>query len=236
MNNVETAETLRAKLATSLPPVALAFIDAPPDNCAVTEATVPSACAFWREAERGLFFAPAARHFNCPVGAMVMGFELPEEVNAELAGLVGSMTECGYIGANEPAHIPVNAKRAAAGILYGPLEAFPVAPDAVLVWLTPAQAMLLNEAAGAADWETVPTLTVTGRPACAAIPTAMAADKTTFSLGCIGMRTFTGIGEDLLLTVLPGEEAMRLCDALAETRAVNERMQAFYESRQAAIS
>ena len=34
----------------------------------------------WRRAEAGVFFAPAVRHYHCAVGAMTMGFDLPEQV------------------------------------------------------------------------------------------------------------------------------------------------------------
>ena len=49
---------------------------------------VPSSCSFWRRAEQGVFYAPAEAHFNCPVGAMVMGFDLPQPVANELQQLV----------------------------------------------------------------------------------------------------------------------------------------------------
>src|SRR3546814_17974296 len=88
-------------------------------------------------------------------------------------GLIGTMTECGYIAASEPAHIPVNTQ-GAKGVLYGPLEDFPLPPDAVLLWLTPAQAMVWSEAAGRAEWGGAPPAIFTGRPACAAIPAALA--------------------------------------------------------------
>src|SRR3546814_18409041 len=93
-----------------------------------------------------------------------MGFDRPKPVSDELMGLIGTMTECGYIAASEPAHIPVNTQ-GAKGVLYGPLEDFPLPPDAVLLWLTPAQAMVWSEAAGRADWGGATPAIFTGRPA-----------------------------------------------------------------------
>lgn len=234
MNNADIARTLVQDLNMDMPPVALAFVGAPPPGCETTAASVPSACAFWRDAERGVFFAPAERHHNCPVGAMVMGFDLPEAVGADLAQVVEGMAECGYLGESEAEYIPVAGKRGARGILYGPLGDFPIASDAILAWLTPGEAMILNEAAGFADWAPSTSPAVTGRPACAAIPTAMSTAKTTFSLGCTGMRTFTRIGRDRLLAVLPGTGAAALCEALARTRAANDTMQFRYEERRTA--
>src|SRR3546814_9692195 len=161
-NNVYAGQLVRT-LGLDLPPIAIAFAEQAPAGIAESAAVVPSACAFWREAERGVFFAAAERHFNCPVGAHVMGFDLPKPVSDELMGLIGTMTECGYIAASEPEHIPVNTK-GAKGVLYGPLADFPLPPDAVLIWLTPAQAMLWSEAAGRAEWGGRTPAILTGRP------------------------------------------------------------------------
>src|SRR3546814_726576 len=174
MQNSDIADRLVRNLGLAVPPVALAFTNEIPAGCDVDTTPAPSACAFWRRAEEGLFFAPADSHFNCPVGAMVMGFDLPQPVSAELQNLVGMMTACGYIAPDEPGRIPVRAaaegEKTPGGILYGPLSGFPVLPDAVLAWLTPAQAMIWSEAAGSSTWGSAAPAIVSGRPACAAIP------------------------------------------------------------------
>jgi uncharacterized protein (DUF169 family) len=234
--NYETiADTLASRLGLDIPPVALAFTAEAPAGVRTSDAVVPSACAFWRSAESGVFFAKASGHFNCPVGAMVMGFDLPDSVSAELMELVGKMTACGYISSEEPAKIPVNRNRAD-GIVYGPLAMFPVRPDAILLWLKPAQAMIWSEASGGADWSCGTPTAVFGRPACAAIPASLGGGQPTISLGCIGMRTFTGIGEDRLLAVIPGERLDAFAEALAKSRSVNDAMQEFYEGRKRAIA
>lgn len=235
MTNAETADILALRLGLDLPPVALAFADSPPDGVATFDGVVPSACRFWREAEKAVFFAPAADHFNCPIGAMVMGFDLPEPISQELMGLVGKMTECGYIGGDEPGHIPSTGKRAG-GILYGPLADFPTAPDVVLLWLEPAQAMLWSETVGGAAWDTEKPLTVFGRPGCAAIPTAIGKDNTALSFGCIGMRTFTGIGPERMLAVVPGSRLEATAETISGTTAINASMEAFYKDREAALT
>jgi uncharacterized protein (DUF169 family) len=227
------AATLADRLGLDMPPIALTFAKAAPSGVATSTATVPSACAFWREAERGVFFAPAASHFNCPVGSMVMGFNLPENVSAELMGLVGTMTKCGYISGEEPAKIPVN-KAQSEGIVYGPLAQFPIEPDAVLLWLKPAQAMIWSEASGGADWACGKPTAVFGRPACAAIPAAMGGAQPAMSLGCMGMRTFTEIGDDRMLAVIPGERLQAFAEALTQSRTVNDTMREFYEGRKRA--
>src|SRR5262249_38064824 len=117
----------------------------------VIQSEVPSSCSLWRRAEQGVFYAPAQAHFRCPVGAMVMGFELPQPVADELGQLVSSMCDCGYIASDEPAHIPTIPFKPK-GIVYGPLDAFPLRADAVVCWLSPRQAMIWNEACGEARW------------------------------------------------------------------------------------
>lgn len=233
-NNVYAGELVRT-LGLDLPPIAIAFVEQAPAGVAESAAVVPSACAFWREAERGVFFAAAERHFNCPVGAHVMGFDLPKPVSDELMGLIGTMTECGYIAASEPEHIPVNTQ-GAMGVLYGPLEDFPLPPDAVLLWLTPAQAMVWSEAAGRAEWGGATPAIFTGRPACAAIPAALAGGSSSLSLGCAGMRTFTGIGAEKMLAIVAGPHLGSATAAIAGMRGVNDTMQAFYEGRAAGLA
>jgi uncharacterized protein (DUF169 family) len=223
----EVASNFERDLELDLPPIGLAFVDDAPANVTTTGQSVPSACRFWREAERALFFAPAELHYNCAVGSMVMGFNLPQHVSETLSGLVGMMTECGYIGRDEPAGIP-KVKHSRAGILYGPLNEFPIDPDVALVWVTAKQAMLLGEAVGGASWNKSAPTTAFGRPACAAIPSAINDGHCAMSLGCIGMRTFTGIGEDRMLFVVPGKDLHEVARSIAKTRAANAQMANFY--------
>ncbi|HZQ35638.1 MAG TPA: DUF169 domain-containing protein [Dehalococcoidia bacterium] len=234
MNGREVAQRLTDALGLETPPVALRFAEAAPAGVPEPAADVPSACSFWRTAEQGVFFAPAAAHYHCPIGAVTMGFDLPEGVQQELMAAVGLMNEAEYLSPAEPAQIPSTGK-GAAGIVYGPLAAFPLDPDLVLLWLTPRQAMLVNEAAGGARWTAEP-LTVRGRPACAALPLALSGERATLSLGCMGMRTFTEIADDRLLIVLPGEQAGALAESLQAVAQANARMQQYYLQKRAAFA
>jgi uncharacterized protein (DUF169 family) len=231
----DAAAVIVEALNLESPPIAIAFADAEQAQ-AVSEhvSAAPSACSFWRTAENGVFFAPAEAHFNCPVGAMVMGFDLPPSVSDELMELVGAMGKCGYIGAEEPSHIPTN-KGNAQGIIYGPLAQIPVEPYAVLCWLTPSQAMIWNEAAGGAVWKGETPGTVFGRPACAALPASVDGDRPVMSLGCMGMRTFTEISNDRLLAVIPGAKLAEFVEALRTMRSTNDAMESFYVARKDAF-
>lgn len=232
MQYTDVAEKIGANLGLTTPPVALAFVQGPPEGVPVMEQDVPSACSFWRTAETSLFYAPADKHFNCPVGAMTMGFELPEDVQQNLMGFVQLMTGNGYIVPDEPPNIPT-VKQQAGGIVYGPLKDFPMEPDVVLLWLTPRQAMLYNEAVGHARWTAQAPGAVLGRPACAALPTALHSAQPQLSMGCAGMRTFTEISDDRMLVVVPGKELPTFLQSLEATRQSNQAMQDFYTQHKA---
>jgi uncharacterized protein (DUF169 family) len=232
MKYTEIADRISAELDLDMPPVALAFVESAPAGVETTDAVAPSSCAFWRRAEENVFYAPADAHFNCPIGALVMGFDLPEPVQANLGTAVGMMCDVAYLGADEPANIPT-VKKEKNGILYGPLRDFPIEPDAVLVWVTSRQAMVVGEAAGTTRWLENGKASIFGRPACAAIPSALSADEPVLSLGCAGMRTFTEILPDRLLCVIPAARLEEFPSSLAATTAANRQMQAYYDQQKA---
>src|SRR5262249_50864636 len=106
MTNREIAETIREGLGLAAPPVAVAFVREGPAGIAPVAEGAPSGCSFWRRAEQGVFYAPAESHFNCPVGATVLGFDLPPAQQEELMSLVGAMAEARYFDPGEAAHLP----------------------------------------------------------------------------------------------------------------------------------
>lgn len=227
MNYAHAAEELTSKLNLSSPPVALSFVETAPEGLPTFEQEVPSACSFWRKAESGVFYAPAEKHYNCPIGTMTMGFDMPEEVQQNLMGFVQMMTGNGYITPEEPAHIPTE-KTKKSGIVYGPLGQLPTPPDVVLLWLTPRQAMIYNEAVGNSRWRADAAPQVLGRPACGALPAALDRSQPQLSMGCAGMRTFTEVSDDRMLVALPGKSLSEFLGALDKTLQANASMQAFY--------
>jgi uncharacterized protein (DUF169 family) len=235
MSYTTLAAALVSALDFEIAPVAIAFADAElAAKVSSTGASAPSACSFWRQGETRVFYAPAEAHYNCPIGAMVMGFDLPKEVSDELMSLVGNMAGCAYISEDEPSQIPVNKKKAQ-GIIYGPLSKFPVKPDVVLCWLNPFQAMIWSEAGGGATWGTTVPSTVFGRPACAALAASTDKDRPALSLGCMGMRAFTEISDNRLLGVVPESRLSDFVSRLQKLRDINNGMAGIYESRKAAF-
>ncbi len=232
MNNASLASQLESGLQLTRPPIAAAWADTPPDGVRVMERAVPSTCALWPLAEQGVFYAPAATHANCPIGAMTMGFELTEPIQENLMAVVQKMVGDGYLGADEPPAIP-KVSVAAQGIVYGRLAELPLDADVVLMWLAPAATMIFSEAAGDAAWGDGARGVALGRPTCAALPQAINTGQPTTSLGCAGMRTFTGVPDELLLAVVPGTDLPRFAGALERTLAANAAMQQFYDAHQA---
>ena len=217
--------------------VAMTIVDSPPAG--VVEPTIPavSSCAFWRQAESAIFFATAAAHQGCAVGAHVMGFPLSAEAGEELRQAVALMASVGYLPGEEVAHIPT-VRKAGAGAVYGPLASFPLEPDCVLVWATPAQAMLLGEALQTTAWTgAAPELpTLLGRPACSALASALNTGCGALSLGCTGMRTFTEVAPTLALFVISGAALATLPDALAQVAASNQAMLEYYQAKRDALT
>jgi len=227
MNNRALSRLLVDCLQLSMSPVALGFLDNPPEGVSTLESAVPSACAFWSRAEKGLFFAKAESHENCPIGVMTLGFPISLQVMSNLTDFVSKMCGVSYIGAKEPEHIP-RMEKAKNGILYGPLADFPTPPDLVLVWVNGRQAMLLEEALGTVCWDGLENAEVFGRPACAALAVSANESKPTLSFGCSGMRTFTEVQDDKLLASLPGSILESLPSKLQRTVQANQEMLSFY--------
>jgi uncharacterized protein (DUF169 family) len=232
MSNAELSQFLVAHLKLTTPPVALKFVPQPPAGVPSFEGEVPSACSFWRRAEQGMFYADAPAHFNCLIGSHVMGLPMPPEKGPQLLSLVRQMGERHYFDSAEVPQVPT-VPGEKAGIVYGPLASFQDAPDAALLWVTPYQSMLLQEAAGTARWSDQPGIPTVGRPSCAAIPVALGQAVATQSLGCMGMRIFTEVAQNRLLAVLPWQLLDRLPEALRRVANANEEMAQHYRGQKA---
>lgn len=228
----ELAGLLQREARLSLPPVALAYVPSQPTNIEHISQAVPSFCTFWRQAETQVFYASAEDHFGCPIGALVAGFQMPDEKMQELMGLVQQMCAIEYIQEAEVPHIP-RVQNGGPGLVYGPLAEFPLEADLALFWVTPRQAMLLEEATGATEWRGTAPTSLFGRPACGALAAAANSGAATLSLGCMGMRTYTEIPENLTLLAVPGKQLAGLTARVQTVMSANDKMQAFYQGNKA---
>ncbi len=231
----ELAATLQSRLGLGAPPVALAFVAEAPADVPRLQMVMPATCAFWRRAESEVFFASAADHAHCPLGAHVMGFTLPEAKLQELMAEVGEMCSLAYVREEEVERVP-RITQPSAGIVYGPLSAFPLEPQAVIIWTTPLQAMVLSESCDLVNWAKPDDDSILGRPGCAAIPRALQAGTPAQSFGCVGMRMFTEIPGEQFLMVIPRQALDQLDERLFATVEVHRQMRDYYRGRTARLS
>ncbi len=106
-------------------------------------------------------------------------------------------------------------------------------PDVVLFAVKPAAAMLLQEAANRAGVGTgAPAL---GRPTCMALPAAAQHGAIT-SLGCIGNRVYTGLGDDEMYVVLRGKDLAAIVEALKTIGSANAALQDYAKRRREQLS
>jgi uncharacterized protein (DUF169 family) len=229
MNDMSQADRLQALLGLRWPPIAVAFqASAPPDLQRVGTAG-PSGCTYWKWAAEGkIFYTEAADHYNCPIGSFTHGIDLPPAQAQELEGMVGTMIGLEYIRQEE---IPAIPRRDAPFqvAIYAPLAEAPVAADVVLVRGNAKQMMLIAEAAGAAGLSGDGSLM--GRPTCAMIPASMQGGHVTTSLGCIGNRVYTGLGDDEFYAAIPGSKLAPLVDKLATIVTANRELESFHRMR-----
>ena len=223
--------TLRNLLGLRWPPIALAFRPTAPAGVRRVNTPAPAGCGYWKLAAEGqAFYTEAPDHYNCPVGAHTHGLDLPPEKAKELESMVETMVGLEYLRMEEVQALP--QRQGPFGVLvYSPLAEAPCDPDVVLVRGDAKQVMLVAEAARAAgighDGATM------GRPACAMIPETMESARGTTSLGCIGNRVYTGLGNDELYFSLPGSKVAEVVNKLETIVKANQALEAFHTERRA---
>ncbi len=225
----EAASRLTSLLGLARRPVAVAFPEAVPAGVARVGAPLPAGCGYWTRAADGeVFYTEATDHAGCPIGAHTHGVELPPAAAKELEGLVGTMIGLQYIRPEEVLQIPrrpVSLRFA----VYAPLDRTPLSPDVVLVRGSARQIMLLVEAAELAG--VGPDAAVMGRPTCAAIPAAEQRQRVAVSLGCVGNRVYTGLGEGELYASIPGPKLGAVVERLETIVDANRELERFHRSR-----
>ena len=237
MSEASNWKTLETKFAGAVAmerrPVAVAYLDAAPNGVERFEGSEPSGCSFWRVAADGrTFYTVPENHFNCAVGAYTHNITLSPEREEETGQTLQMMFELGYVKPEEVPQIPRLAK-APAVVVYSPLGDAPRTPDVVLFACKPRAAMLLNEAANRAGVASgAPAL---GRPTCMALPASLQ-HGAILSLGCIGNRTYTGLGEDQMYFVLRGKDLAAVADALDVVIGANAALGDYAMGRREALS
>ena len=214
-------------------PVAVTFLDGEPADIEKFEGSEPSSCSFWRLAAKGrTFYTLPESHFNCALGAYTQNIPLSADREKEAEQTLKMMFELGYVRPEEVQQIPRLAKEPKA-IVYGPLGEVAATPDVVLVACKPLGAMLLEEAAERAGVGT--GLRALGRPTCMALPAALEHGTLT-SLGCIGNRVYTGLGEDEMYVVVRGSDLAAVAETLTTIENANAALEEYARGRQQQLS
>ena len=214
-------------------PIAIAFADTPPAGVKKFTGSVASSCSFWKLAqEGGVFYTVTSDHWNCPIGSYTHNAPLPPEREAELIQTLSLMGDLGYVRMEEIPGV-FRLPQTSAVVVYAPLGATPVEPGVVLFAGRPGRVMRLNEAALRAG--VMSNLPLLARPTCMALPAALA-NGTVASAGCIGNRTYTGIGEDEIYVAAPGSAIGRLAAEVATIAAANEKLAEYHEGRRQTLT
>jgi uncharacterized protein (DUF169 family) len=228
---MELEKRIGAAMHLARRPVAVTFLVAAPAGVEKFAGSEPSSCSFWRWAAAGrVFYTVPENHFNCAVGAYTHNIPLSAEREKETGETLKFMFDLGYVKPEEVPQIPRLAKTPKI-IVYAPLGETPAPPDVVLFACKPLGAMLLSEAANRAGVASgAPAL---GRPTCMALPAAIEMGAI-LSLGCIGNRVYTGLGEDEMYFVLRGQDLPAVADALTTITSANAALQDYAKTRRAA--
>lgn len=212
-------------------PVAIGFLEAAPAGVeAWNGPAVAAGCVFWAKAQAGqTFYTIQSDHYNCAVGAYTHSMPLPVERAPELEATIGFMVENNYLAMAEVPGIPT-LPTSPQVVAYAPADNPPFRADVVVVAASPAQAMLLYEAALKAGAGNALT-NVLGRPACAILSLTLHTNAASISLGCKGNRTFTGIGDNEMYVCIQASQWDNVVKTLAEIRTANQCMATYYEGK-----
>ena len=234
MNFKAQGSKLRDLLELQLQPVAVSFGQTAPEGIPHIQTSGPSSCSYWKLAAEGnTFYTDSSDHLNCTIGAYTHGVEMSPEKAEELQSMVGQMVKLNYIRMEEVPAIP--RRESAFGVaVYAPLAEATFDPDVVIVRGNSRQIMLVAEAAKAANIEH--DVIAMGRPTCAMIPATMQSEHGTSSLGCIGNRVYTGLGDDELYFTIPGPKVAEVVDKLEVICNANRELETFHQKHAAAVA
>lgn len=212
-------------------PVGLTFVEQVPESIQHIGTQVPSACTFWRLAEKGVFYANGEDHQQCPIGMMTMGFTMPESAQERAQELVQTMASVQYFSPAEVSALPV-VKKPHQSIVYGRLDQLPIEADVVLCILDTWQAMLVAEALGQVNW-LQGGQSAFGRPTCGVIPRTLLTGETSLSFGCVGARTYVELTPGEAVLSIPAQNFANLVERLQTIASANAALAPFHQQQKA---
>jgi uncharacterized protein (DUF169 family) len=167
------------------------------------------------------------------VGAFTHGVTLSPAKATELEGLIGTMVQLQYLRSEEVAGIPHRGSPMQI-VAYAPLPQAPFDPEVVIFRGNVRQIMLVSEAARAAGiFESAAAM---GRPACAMLPQAAGSQSAVASVGCIGNRVYTELGDDEMYFAVPGTNLPRVLEQLDIMLNANAALESFHRERAASLA
>jgi uncharacterized protein (DUF169 family) len=233
-SGMTAAEVFQDVLGLDTDCVAITFRAGAPANVPRVAAAGPSGCSYWKRAAEGeSFYTEASDHYNCPIGSYTHGIDLPPPQMQELQGVVTTMVSLGYLRNEEVPGIQRREERFSVAV-YAPWTEETETPDVVVVRGNARQLMLLEEAALAAGVGGATPLV--GRPTCAAIPLAMKTQQGVSSLGCIGNRVYTDLGDEEFYYVFPGKHVAAIASKLATIGNANRELEKYHRARKQSVA
>jgi uncharacterized protein (DUF169 family) len=208
--------SLTDSLHLTQPPVAVCFTDAIPEGVKVFSGAVPAGCRFWQEAAKAVFATTSSQHDLCSIGLYTHNLG----TSPDLGDALKIFADLGYVREQDLPLIPVLSSKPKV-VVYGPLDAVPLPPDVVLLFVKADQTLILSEASQQLEMGMPPAM---GRPACAIIPQAFNTGRTALSLGCCGARAYLDImTPEVAVYAIPGpmlEAFTERVDVLAKANSV----------------
>ena len=124
---------------------------------------------------------------------------------------VAALVQSGWVGEADFPRVPA-VRDKPASIVYGPLDALPVAPDVVFLRLNAKQAMVLDDALGGVRFE--------GKPQCHVLAIAKDEQQPAISVGCMLSRVRTGMSNSEMSCAIPAAKLGETVEALRRNAEV----------------
>jgi len=228
LNLSELGKKLESLLGLQHAAVAISFLEKPPVGVSRVRRPGPAGCSYWKMASDGeTFYTAGEDHQNCVIGAYTHGVELGPEKASELQGTLSQMVSLEYLQEKEIPRVP-HREETFVYAAYAPLKESPFEAQIVLIRGNAKQLMLLMETSARAGGGSDSTMI---RPTCAVIPQVLRTGKTTPSLGCIGNRVYTELGDGEMYCAIPGNQLGQVVAELEKIVAANEALKEFHKAR-----
>lgn len=213
----EASDKLKTLLKLEEIPIAVSFLPKPPEGVPRLKRPL-YACSIWGKAKTEALYATAEDHYPCPIGALILGFKLHREQVELLTETLAAFEELGF-----KFSVPPAIQTGTVGVvLYAPLEITPCNPDVVLLICNPAQAMVLADAVGCETGDMTSALSNTG--GCVVIAATYVSGKPTFSLACLGSRSFAPLKPQEMLFAIPGKKLAEVVKNLEQVVRAYQRL------------